>query len=154
MPTVSSCRNSRVTVFRNAPSVVMLPAAILAAGGVRFVVVGSAALWMDGVDTVVHDLDVVPDPAAANLKLLVSSLPCLGVLAGDLPVPGVLGSSAMMTFSTAYGIIDVLVERGREEYPTLARAATPVLVLGVPTAVASASDAWRLRHRFKTGCST
>lgn len=130
----------------------MLPAAILFAAGVRFVVVGSAALWMRGVDTVVHDLDMVPDPTPSNLELLTLALPGMGLLARDMPVPGVLGSSTLMAFSTAYGIVDVLVDRGREEFPTLARVADAFLLAGMPVAVASWSDVTRLRHRFKGGC--
>ncbi len=132
----------------------MLPAAILAAGGVRFVVVGSAVLWMRCVDIVVHDLDLVPDPTAPNLQLLVDTLPGMGVLASDLPVSGVLETSALMAFSTAYGTVDVLVDRGRKEYRALADAATCTLVAGVPVALASSSDVNRLRRQFKEASST
>ena len=42
----------------------------LAAEGVRFVVVGSAALWLHGVRVPVGDLDVVPETDEANLDRL------------------------------------------------------------------------------------
>lgn len=129
----------------------MLAAAVLAAGGARFVVVGSVALWAGGVDTAPHDLDVVPDPTPANLEFVVCSLPGLGVLARHIPAPGTLRSLTMTTFSTAYGTIDVLLQRGREEYLALADHASRVVVAGVPVAVASLYDATRLRNRFKSG---
>jgi hypothetical protein len=55
----------------------MLLAAALVAEQVSFVLVGSAAPWLQGEAIRVPDIDVVPDPSEANLAALHAALTAL-----------------------------------------------------------------------------
>ena len=121
-----------------------LAAALAAATGLSFVVVGSTALRLHGADFAPHDLDLVPDPDqldrldAAMDAWAVARRPGRRALDGDV-----------LTLESAYGPIDLLLRRGREDYASLVIRATMVDIAGVEVAVAAADDCWALRRRFK-----
>ena len=50
---------------------------------------------------------------------------------------------------TAYGTVDCLLERGRQDWGRLRRRAGLVPVADVPVLVAARADAWDLRRRHK-----
>jgi hypothetical protein len=124
----------------------VLAAAVLAAGGAGVVIVGSAGLRLHGVDTVVADLDVVPDPTADGLSRLRRALD------GLVPLdrwPDVRSLPPIIRVHTSFGPVDVLVERGRTEYAILLAHASTIDLLGVDVTVASVDDIGELRRRFK-----
>jgi hypothetical protein len=67
-----------VTVQQERPGypVPVLAAAILAAEGVSFLLVGSAALWLHGEPIPVADADVVIEPAAACAGVFICGATC------------------------------------------------------------------------------
>ena len=65
----------------------VFPAAILAAEGVSFILVGSAALWLRGEAVSVGDTDVIIEPGEANLDRLHDSLKTLATHPSALPSP-------------------------------------------------------------------
>ncbi|MDQ1680929.1 MAG: hypothetical protein QOI42_1788 [Frankiaceae bacterium] len=121
-----------------------LAAALAAAAGLRFVVVGSAALQLHGADMRPRDLDIVPDPSDVDRfdevmdAWTVVRRPPRRAFDGDI-----------VTVDSAYGPIDLLLRRGREAYADLRASATMVDVEGVAVAIAAAADCWALRRRFK-----
>lgn len=125
----------------------VLAAAVLAAEGVSFVLVGSAALWLRGEIGSVGDADVVIEPAEQNLRRLGAAL--VGIATG--PVPGLsrLAGGSVISVGTAFGKIDCLLERGRLDWEQLRSQAGLVPVADVGVLVASSADAWDLRARFR-----
>jgi hypothetical protein len=91
-----------------------------------------------------HDLDVVPDPdrpdglGAALEAWGVIRRPSLRALERDI-----------VTVESAYGPIDLLLRRGREDFASLRRHATMADIAGVRLAIASAPECWALRRQFK-----
>ncbi len=66
---------------------VVLAAAALAADGVSFLLVGSAALWLRSEPVTVADVDVVIKPGLANLRCLHAALVSLALRPRDVPAP-------------------------------------------------------------------
>jgi hypothetical protein len=125
----------------------VLAAAVIAAEDVSFVLVGSAALWLRGEVTAVADADVVVDPVERNILHLRDTLAGIAVR----PVPPVhrfLGASVIPVM-TAYGKVDCLLERGRQDWSRLRRGADFLPVADVLVLVAASADAWDLRRRHK-----
>jgi hypothetical protein len=124
-------------------------AGFLAARGARFVVVGGCALVVHGCDHVPSDLDLVPEPSAANLARLFRALDALGIVGrGWRPTEHALATRDIVTRRTPVGRVDVLLGRGREEYPALARTSESVPVGRHAVRVAALDDVLRLRARF------
>ena len=127
----------------------VLAAAILAAEGVSFVLVGSAALWLHGEAIPVGDADVVIEPAGENLRRLGDALAGLALRPGEVPRARALSWLTMLGVVTAYGRVDCLLERGRLEWQRLRQSAVRIPVADVDVRVAAQADVWDLRHRFK-----
>jgi hypothetical protein len=128
------------------PSAV-LGAAVLAAEEVSFVLVGSAALWLRGEIAGVADADAVIEPGERNIRRLRGAL--AGIAVGPVPSVGSLSGGSLVPVVTAYGRVDCLLERGRRDWSRLRRGAGFLLVADVPVLVASSTDAWNLRRRYK-----
>ncbi len=127
----------------------LLPAAVLAAGGVSVILVGSGALWLHGEAIAVHDADVVVEPGEQNLRLLHDALRRLAVRPRDVPTAWRLAELDIVNIRTSYGMLDCMLERGREDWQLLAGNASRKYVTDVSVLVAAAADAWALRRRFK-----
>lgn len=123
--------------------------AVLAAAGAAFVVVGSAALHLQGAKLPVGDLDVVPEPTDHELERLADAVESLVIIGPPLPSWKVLTAIDLLTLSTSFGAVDLLLARARAEYWALLERSRPVEVHGVEVLVASPPDAWRLRQLFK-----
>jgi hypothetical protein len=132
--------------MRTFPSGV-LAAAVLAAEGVSSLLVGSAALWLRGEVIDVGDADVVIEPGGGNLGRLRDAL--AGIATGPVPSAGRLAGGSVMRVMTAYGTVDCLLERGRQDWARLRCGAGLVPVADVPVLVAARADAWDLRRRHK-----
>jgi hypothetical protein len=129
--------------------VVVFAAAVLAAEGVSFILVGSAALWLRGEAVCVGDADVVIEPGEANLGRLHDSLKTLATNPGALPWPRRLAALSIVPVQTSFGKLDLLVEGGRQDWDWLRHGATWVEVTDVGVLVASAADCRALRRRYK-----
>ncbi len=124
-------------------------AAFLAARGAEFVVVGGCALLLHGRDHVPGDLDLVPEPSAANLGRLFDALDALGSVGRvGRPTDHVLATRDIVTRVTPVGAVDVLLRRGRADHTALARTAVSIPVGRHAVRVASIADVVRLRLRF------
>jgi hypothetical protein len=114
--------------------------------GVSFVVIGGVAVGAHGYVRATEDLDLVPDPDPANLKLLTASLEAL-----DSTMPTVQGRpfdpdkdgavilrGGNVTADTRYGGLDVVQHlRAVPAYSELAQDAVDSNLLGVPVRVCS-----------------
>jgi hypothetical protein len=140
---------SEVAAHGSGVPVVVLAAAVLAAERVSFVLVGSAALWLHGEQVSVGDVDVVIEPAEANLHRLREALAGLAVRPQTVPAVHRLRELSVATVVSSYGRVDCLLERGRRDWEPLRQGAGFVAVADAPVLVASAGDAWALRRRFK-----
>jgi hypothetical protein len=127
----------------------MLLAAVLAAEQVSFVLVGSAALWLQGETIRVSDIDVVPDPSEANLTALHAALTALVTRRRLVPPSHSLAGLDIVSVPTMYGKLDCLLARGRQNWVSLRQHAGPVMIADAEVLVASAADAWALRRAFK-----
>jgi len=127
----------------------VLAAAILAAEGVSFLLVGSAALWLHGEAISVADADVVIEPAEANLHRFGDALAELALRDREVPRVRALSWLNMLGVVTAYGRVDCLLERGRLDWPRLRQSAVKIPVADVDVPVAAQADVWDLRLRFK-----
>ncbi len=124
--------------------------AVMVSHGVHLLVVGGAARWLHGDhSSPLKDLDVVPAPDPANLERLLGCREPLGAPPRTWPTATRLLRCDLVTVPTSFGPIDMLTQRGREEYRSLRAAATSVPVLGVPVPVASPADVLRLERQFK-----
>jgi hypothetical protein len=128
------------------PSAV-LAAAVLAAEGVSFVLVGSAALWLRGEIDGVADADAVIEPGERNLHHLRGAL--AGIAIGPVPSVDRFRRGSLVPVVTAYGKVDCLLERGRRDWGRLRLGAGFLPVADVLVVVASSADAWDLRRRYK-----
>jgi hypothetical protein len=128
------------------PSAV-LAAAVLAAEEVSFLLVGSAALWLRGEITTVADADAVIEPGEHNAYRLGEAL--AGIAIGPAPSMSSLRGRSVVRVMTAYGNLDCLLERGRQDWGRLRGGAGFLPVAGVPVLVAASADAWELRRRYK-----
>ena len=131
------------------PSVVAC--GVVAAQGVRFVVVGSCALFLAGDMAVlpVKDADIVPDPSPQNLDCLWEALTDMAVTAWRVPPRGRLGTLDVVPVATVYGKVDCLLERGRADFDDLLSRASLAPVTDAEVAVASEADCRRLRSLYK-----
>jgi hypothetical protein len=127
----------------------LLAAAIVAIHNVSFLLVGSAALWLRGEDIPVADADLVIEPGDQNARRLHAALTELAVRPRLLPAPRSLHTLDIISVITSFGKVDCLLQRGRSDWPRLLGSAGPVHVADAQVRVASASDAWALRRRFK-----
>jgi hypothetical protein len=130
------------------PTVVLL-AAVLAAHGVSFVLVGSGALRLRGEDLPVADIDAAIEPDASNLCRLHKALTVLSVLRGPVPTPSAMGGLDVVSVLSSFGKLDSLLERGRLDWDHLRANASSFKVVDATVLVASAQDAWALRRAFK-----
>ncbi|MCW2909138.1 MAG: hypothetical protein JWL68_3927 [Actinomycetia bacterium] len=127
----------------------MLAAAILAAEGVSFLLVGSAALWLHGEPIPVADADVVIEPAEENLRRLGDALAEIALRPAEVPRVRALPWLSVLSVVTSYGMVDCLLERGRRDWQRLRRSAGRILVADVDVPVAAQADVWALRRQFK-----
>ena len=125
----------------------VLAAAILAAGQVSFLLVGSAALWLRNEIATVADADIVIEPGEDNVRRLREALASIAV--GPVPSMTRFSAGSVVPVVTAYGRVDCLLERGRRDWDRLRPGAGFLGVAGVPVLVAGSAGAWELRHRFK-----
>lgn len=127
-----------------------LIARVLVAFETRFVVVGGVAAQLRGWPEVTLDLDVVPDPAPANLERLARALNDLDVrwrVAGEpdgYPLAQPLDAEtirvhASLAFVCSHGPVDVvLAPDGLDRFAELETSATSLDLGGCPVLVASA----------------
>jgi hypothetical protein len=127
----------------------VLAAAILAAEGVSFLLVGSAALWLHGELIPVGDADVVVEPAEENLQRLGDALAEFALRPQEIPRVRALPWLNVLRVVTSYGIVDCLLERGRLDWQKLGQSALRIPVVDVDVPVAAQADVWALRRRFK-----
>ena len=125
----------------------VLAAAVLAAEDVPFLLVGSAALWLRGEITSVADADAVIEPGEHNARCLREAL--AGIAVGPVPSVSRLVGGSVVSVMTAYGKVDCMLERGRQDWDRLRHGAGFLSIVGVPVLVAASADAWDLRRRYK-----
>ncbi len=106
-------------------------AAVLAAQGVSYVLVGSAGLYLRGYHGPGGDIDAVPAPDPVNLELLHDVLAGLAV-GGRCPPARVLATADLVQMRTSYGKLDCLLARGRLDWAKLTAGAETFEVCGVP----------------------
>lgn len=129
--------------------VVVFAAAILAAEGVSFILVGSAASWLRGEAVSVGDTDVVIEPGEANLHRLHDSLKTLATHPSALPSSQRLAMRSIVPVQTSFGKLDLLLEGGRQDWDWLRPGADFIDVTDVGVLVASAADCCALRRLYK-----
>jgi hypothetical protein len=127
----------------------VLAAGILAAEGVSFLLVGSAALWLHGAPIPVGDADVVIEPAEENLHRLGGALAEFALRPQEVARVRALPWLNVLRVVTSYGIVDCLLERGRLDWQKLSQSAVRIPVADVDVPVAAQADVWALRRRFK-----
>ncbi|MDY7101463.1 MAG: hypothetical protein S0880_09780 [Actinomycetota bacterium] len=124
----------------------VLAAAVLRSRGIDAVIIGGTAEWLHTGVGMPRDLDLAPAPTPANLAALTDGLTALGASPDHVPTADVLARTDVRSVPTAYGPVDVLAGRGRDEHHLLTAQAHTVTVLGVGLSVASLGDVLRLRH--------
>jgi hypothetical protein len=129
----------------------VLLAAVLAAEGLRFVLVGSTALWMQGETISVADVDAVPCSDPGNIRRLHDVLGALAVRPALVPPLRLMFVLDVVSVQTSYGKLDCLLERGRRDWGWLRRGARVIRFCDVDVLTASAGDAKALRLAFKPG---
>ncbi|MGN6677258.1 MAG: hypothetical protein ACTHKL_05685 [Streptosporangiaceae bacterium] len=127
---------------------ILLLAAVLAADGVSYVLVGSAGLYLRGYRGPVGDIDAVPAPDLANLERLRDVLADLAV-GGRCPQVRSLATADLVQVRTSYGKVDCLLARGRQDWARLAAGAEAFDVCDVQVLTASVGDLRALRSRYK-----
>jgi hypothetical protein len=124
---------------------------------VRFVLIGGVAVGAHGYLRTTEDLDLVPDPDPANLKLLTAALEAL-----DSTMPTVEGRpfdpskdgavilrGGNVTADTRFGGLDVVQRlRGVPAYSVLARDAIDSDLLGIPVRVCSLGRLREMKQRL------
>jgi hypothetical protein len=123
--------------------------AVLAAEGISFILVGSAALRLHGVCLKVHDTDVVIEPTGENLRKLDVTLRHLSLGVPTQSYLAALCAREVLTISTTYGKLDLMLETGRRDWRVLSRHAHCFEIAGTQVTVASLADTVALRDRFK-----
>lgn len=124
--------------------------AALADHAVDYVAVGAIALAAHGVVRATTDVDLIPDPAAANLDRLAAAIAALGGAPHGEPGTSVTGHllarEANMRFDTDFGQLDVLCAASyRDLYPALRAGALTVALEEAPVVVVSRNDLIRLK---------
>lgn len=113
--------------------------------GIRFVVIGGAAVVAHGVLRTTEDLDIVPSPDSENLRALGNTLARLGGQLTNAPdrdfgpdERAALAQGRSLSVSTAVGDLDI-VQRlpGTPGYETLESAAIEVDAFGIALRVCS-----------------
>jgi len=127
----------------------VLAAAVLAAEGVSFVLVGSAALWLHGEQIPVADADVVIEPGGQNLRRLGQALAQLACRPQAVPRARAFAVLGSVSVTTSFGRIDCLLERGRTDWERLLPGAVRIPVADASVLVAARAEVWALRRRFK-----
>lgn len=127
----------------------VLAAAVLAAEGVSFLLVGSAALWLHGEPITVGDADVVIEPGGQNLGRLGEVLAQLAIRPRAVPPVRDFPLLHTVSVTTSYGRVDCLLERGRLDWERLRKSSATIPVADAGVLVAARADAWALRRRFK-----
>lgn len=127
---------------------ILLLAAVLAADGVSYVLVGSAGLYLRGHLGPVGDIDAVPAPDPANLERLRDVLTDLAV-GSKCPPVRLLATADLVQVRTSYGKVDCLLARGRRDWARLVAGAETFDVCGVPVLTAGVGDLRALRSRYK-----
>jgi len=127
----------------------VLAAAVLAAEGVSFLLVGSAALWLHGEPIAVGDADVVVEPGEQNLRRLGDALAWLALRPRAVPRVGDFPLLDLVSVLTSYGRVDCLLERGRVDWVRLRQSSVRIPVADASVVVASGADVWALRRQFK-----
>ncbi len=121
----------------------------LARHRVRYVLIGGVAGRLHGSPLLTEDLDLVPDPATANLAALAAALRDLGArLAAEgvdggieIPLDERTFTSPVMGFETAAGSIDIAHEAiGRGGFAVLAERAVTFDLGGARVLVAALDD--------------
>jgi predicted nucleotidyltransferase len=110
---------------------------VLADHGVDFVVVGGIAVQAHGYIRATRDVDVVPDPAAANVRRLSDALAELDAEEHDKRAP-------LVRFNTRYGRLD-LVDSDRA-FDKLRGRALVVALDGFEVPVAGLDDLVRMKR--------
>lgn len=118
--------------------------------GVDYVAVGGIALAAHGVVRATVDVDVICDPAPANLERLGRAIAALeGHPSGEpetAVTPALLARDANMRFATAAGQLDVLgAAQYRDLFPELQAAAVSATVDDLRVVVASRNDLIRMK---------
>jgi len=122
--------------------------------GVRYVVIGGAALNLLGVGLLTEDVDICYEPSEANTRALARALRSLGAVPVDAdlrPLPVVVDPRALQfhdnfLYVTAAGRLDCLrVPDGTTGYDDLIRTAREHEVHGVPVVVPSYEDMRRMK---------
>lgn len=127
----------------------VLASAVLAAEGVRFVLVGSAALWLHGQQIPVGDADAVIQPGGQNLRRLGQALDWLALRPRAVPPVRAFPVLPLASVTTSYGRIDCLLERGRIDWERLRQSAVRIPVADASVLVAARVEVLALRRRFK-----
>jgi hypothetical protein len=127
----------------------VLASAVLAAEGVSFLLIGSAALWLHGQPIPVADADVVIEPGGQNLRRLGEALAQLALRPRAIPRVRDFPLLHLVSVTTSYGGVDCLLERGRIDWERLCQRAVRIPVADASVLVAARADAWALRHQFK-----
>jgi hypothetical protein len=129
---------------------------VLARHGVRHVLIGGFAGVIHGSPYVTTDIDVVPDPATANLERLSAALDELHAKVWtDAEPAGVpfdhdatsLAATRMWNLVTDFGRLDIAFEpSGTNGFADVARDATHLAILGAEVDVASLADVIRSKE--------
>jgi len=129
---------------------------VLARHGVRHVLIGGFAGVIYGSPYLTTDIDVVPDPQAANLERLSRALSELHARVWTSSEPeGVafdhdatsLASVGVWNLVTDFGRLDITFEpSGTTGYPDVARDAAHLVILGAEVDVASLADVIRSKE--------
>jgi hypothetical protein len=128
-----------------------LLAAVLAAEGVQFVLVGSTALWLQGEATSAGDVDVVPCPDAGNVTRLHDVLCAMAVRPLMVPPLRLMFILDVVSVRTSYGRLDCLLECGRRDSGWLRKGAHVIGVYDIDVITASVADTLAFRRAFKPG---
>jgi hypothetical protein len=129
---------------------------VLARHRVRHVLIGGFAGVIHGSPYVTTDIDVVPDPSAANLRRLSAALDELHARVWtDAEPEGVpfvhdatsLSASRTWNLVTAFGRLDITFEpSGTDGFADVARDAVHLTILGAEVDVASLADVIRSKE--------
>jgi hypothetical protein len=129
------------------PSILLL-AAVLAAEGVSYVLLGSAGMYLRGFRGAIGDIDAVPAPDRVNLERLHDVLADLAI-GKECPPVKVLVRADLVQLHTSYGRLDCLLAKGRRDWATLVARAQAFDVFGVPVLTATTADLRAPRSRHK-----
>lgn len=121
--------------------------AVLGEHGVDYVVIGGVAVQVHGVGRTTFDLDVIPDPAPANLRRLAAALVALDARPADLPTAPppteeqLAVAAIVPPLTTAHGDLHILNDvPGVPVYADLRARALEVELDGVRLAFAGRED--------------